>query len=45
MISQIHGSNVSYLFLRLIKFTQLAIMLVTIAFLSKFKFRSSFKEL
>jgi len=45
MISQIHGSNVSYLFLRLIKFTQLAIMLVTIAFSSKFKFRNSFKEL
>ena len=31
--------------LRLIKFTQLAIMLVTIAFSSKFKFRNSFKEL
>ena len=45
MISQIHGSNVSYLFLRLIKFTQLAIMLVTIVFSSKFKFRNSFKEL
>ena len=31
--------------LRLIKFAQLAIMLVTIAFSSKFKFRNSFKEL
>lgn len=45
MISQIHSSNVSYLFLRLIKFTQLASMVEMIAFSSKFKFRNSFKEL